>query len=99
MKELLQYLVSKILPHGDQAEIQEKIEDGGTVRLTLITHPEDIGLAIGKEGKTAKALREILKIRAIQNNQRVYLEIKSSDEAKAETSNEETNLTAEDLLA
>ncbi|NTV31161.1 KH domain-containing protein [candidate division WWE3 bacterium] len=91
MKELLQYLVIKILPHGNDAKIEESIEDNGTVRFTLITHPEDIGLAIGKEGRTAKALREMLKIQAIQQNKRVYLDIKSSEEV-------ETLPTAEDLL-
>ena len=96
MKELLEHLAQRILPHGDIAEVREEVEQG-TVRLTLITHPEDIGLAIGKNGKTAKALREILKIKAIQDNQRVYLDIHSSDE-ESHPMPEHATPTADELL-
>lgn len=81
MKELLTYLAQSILPHPDEVTVTEEVTPDGTVRLTLITHPEDTGLAIGKGGKIAHALREVIKIKAMQEKKRVYLDIRSSDEA------------------
>lgn len=80
MKELLEYLAKNILTHPDDIQIEEEILDDGAIRLTLITHPEDTGLAIGKSGKTVRALREILKIKAIQTNEKIFLEVRSSEE-------------------
>lgn len=80
MRELLEYLAQNILPHGDEVEVTKATADDDTVKLTLTTHPDDTGLAIGKGGKTAHALREVIKIKAMQEGKRVYLDIRSSDE-------------------
>jgi uncharacterized protein len=84
MKELLEYIAKKILPHAEDVMVEESINEDGSTQLRLVTHPEDAGLAIGKEGKTARALRELLKIKAIQLGVRVYLKIQSTDEYQAE---------------
>lgn len=80
MKELLEHIASRILPHPEDFRVEESVDDQGNVRLTLTTHPDDTGLAIGKEGRTARALRELLKIKAIQNHQRIFLDIRSDGE-------------------
>ena len=80
MKELLTFLAQHILPHGDSVEIIEEQDETGSFVYTLYTHPDDTGIAIGKNGKTVHALREILKVQAMQKGIRVNLTIKSSDE-------------------
>ncbi len=80
MTELLEYITKRILRHPDDIKVEEET-DGDTVRVTLYTHPDDIGLAIGKNGKTANALRELLKVKAINSNQRIFLDIKTVEEA------------------
>src|SRR5665811_634988 len=80
MKELLTYLTKHILPHAEDIEILEACNETGDVSFTLYTNPEDTGIAIGKGGKTAHALRELLKVKAMQTGQRVSLTIKSTDE-------------------
>lgn len=84
MRELLEYLARRILPHPDEVSVTEDIADDGSVRLTLVTHPDDTGLAIGKGGKIAHALREVIKIKAMQEEKRVYLDIRSRDEVPKE---------------
>lgn len=80
MKELLTYLAGSILPHSEDIEIIENKDEGGNVNLTLVTHPEDTGLAIGKGGKTAHALRELLKVKAMNKGERVTLTIIASSD-------------------
>lgn len=84
MKELLTHIAKKILPHPDDVQVIEEVREDGSIHLTLITNDEDTGLAIGKGGKTAHALRELLKIKAIQDNTKIYVDIKSSTDAHAE---------------
>ena len=80
MKELLEHIAIRILPHAEDVEVIEEAKEDGSIRLILITNEEDTGLAIGKGGKTAHALRELLKIKAIQENTKIYLDIKSNTE-------------------
>ncbi len=79
MTELLEYITKRILRHPEAVKVEEEV-DGNTVRVTLYTHPDDIGLAIGKNGKTANALRELLKVKAINSKQRIFLDIKTAQE-------------------
>lgn len=85
MRELLKYLAQNILPHGDAVEVSESAIDENTIKLTLITHPDDTGLAIGKGGHVAHALRELVKIKAMQEGKRVYLDIRSLAETQAQS--------------
>lgn len=89
MKELLEYIAKKILSHPDDIRIDEQTDENGNVNITLITHPDDIGLAIGKGGRTAHSLRELLKIKAMQMRVRVFLTIKTPDEVASDEQSKE----------
>ncbi len=93
MQETLKLIASKILPHGDQVVVTEHTDEFGNLHLTLITHPDDIGLAIGKGGKTVNAMRELLKIQAVQQGIRLFLDVRSSEE-DAEPTTESAPATA-----
>ena len=55
-------------------EIERKIDDLGTL-ITLKVAKEDMGKVIGKEGKTAKSLRILLRVIGSQKDERVNLKI------------------------
>ncbi len=75
-----------MLPHPDSVEILETRDEAGNVNFTLYTHEEDTGIAIGKGGKTAHALRELLKVKAMQTGERVSLTIKPETEKENNSS-------------
>lgn len=69
MKDLLAFLTKSIVEHPEEIVIEEKEEDGQT-NLTLQAYQDDIKMIIGKKGRTIKAIRELLKIRAIKEKKK-----------------------------
>jgi len=69
MKDLLAFLTKSIVDHPEEIVIEEKEEDG-QINLNLQANPEDIKMIIGKKGRTIKAIRELLKIRAIKEKKK-----------------------------
>ncbi|MCA9391840.1 KH domain-containing protein [candidate division WWE3 bacterium] len=84
MKELIEFVAKKFVSHPEDVVVTEETDDEGNARITLITNPDDVGMAIGKGGKTAHALRELLKVKATGTGQRVFLDIRSSEEQPAD---------------
>lgn len=72
MKKLLEYLVSSIVQNPNEIEIKEKMENS-YVNLILTAHADDIKTIIGKNGRTIKALRELLKIKALKEGKRINI--------------------------
>ena len=61
MKELLEYIVKELVDSPDDVEIEEEEEDDKTVIFKLKVAEDDLGKVIGKKGRTANALRVILR--------------------------------------
>ena len=59
----------------DQVEVREFEEDEDTIVLELTVAEEDRGKVIGRQGRTAKALRGIMKAGGIKEGKRVLVEI------------------------
>lgn len=70
----LEYAVKAMVDHPDAVTITRTIDQMG-VLLTLTVHPEDMPKIIGKGGKTAEALRILLRIIGMRGNARVNLKI------------------------
>ena len=66
--------VKSIVSKPDQVEVKRTIDERG-VLIELKVDAEDMGTIIGKEGRTAKALRTILRVIGAKNNARVNLKI------------------------
>lgn len=75
MKEFLEYLVKSIVKNEDAVSIEESADLNGSPLLKLTVGQEDMGLIIGKEGKTIKSLRNILKAKAVKENKRINVEL------------------------
>ncbi len=73
-REFVEYVVKMLLDHPDDVKVERKIDEMG-VLITLDVNPEDMGMVIGRDGVTAKALRTLLRVIGARNNARVNLKI------------------------
>ena len=76
MKELLEYIVREMVDRPEAVRVHER---GGqyTVTLELKVDERDAGKVIGRGGRVAKALRDVLGIAAARERKRVHLDINS----------------------
>jgi predicted RNA-binding protein YlqC (UPF0109 family) len=74
MKELIQYIVAALVDHPDQVQVKESEQDD-TIIIELTVAKEDLGKVIGKQGRTARAMRSVLAAAAAKINKRSRLEI------------------------
>ena len=75
MRELLEYLVRQLVDEPDEVSVEEFEEEDGTVVLELAVAGDDYGRIIGKGGRTANALRTVVKAAAVKENRRVLVDI------------------------
>ena len=75
MKELLEYLARGLVEHPDQVRVNELHEDDGATVLALSVADEDYGNVIGRGGRTAAALRTVVKTAATKSKRRVFVDI------------------------
>ena len=74
MKELVLVMARALVDKPDEVEINE-IQGDVTTILELKVAKEDLGKVIGKQGKTAHAMRSILNATATKLKKRAVLEI------------------------
>ena len=65
MKELLEYIARELVEDPEAVEVSEHHDDRG-VLLQLSVGPEDMGKVIGKGGRTARAIRQVVKAAAMR---------------------------------
>lgn len=58
--DALDHLVRGIVAHPDDVQVRNKTLRRGTL-LEVRVHPEDLGRVIGRSGRTATALRTVVK--------------------------------------
>ena len=74
MKELILVMAKALVDQPDKVEIRE-VEGDVTTILELKVAKDDLGKVIGKQGKTAHAMRAILNATATKLKKRAVLEI------------------------
>lgn len=70
----VEMVVKAIVDNPDKVTTERTVDERG-VLITLTVAPEDMGKLIGKEGRTAKAIRTLLRVLGAKNNARVNLKI------------------------
>ena len=76
MKQLVEYIVSNLVNHPEDVVIEEQSTDDAEFTLINIqVNQEDIGRVIGKSGKVIKAIRQIVRIAAIQKGLKVRVDL------------------------
>ena len=74
IKDLMAEIARALVDHPEGVQVRAVAGSHVTV-LELETHPEDLGKVIGREGRTAKAIRTILGTAGVKLHKRVTLEI------------------------
>jgi uncharacterized protein len=74
LRELIDYLARGLVDHPEEVEVEE-VEETDALVFELKVAEEDLGKVIGKQGRTAKALRTILSAASAKTRRRVILEI------------------------
>jgi predicted RNA-binding protein YlqC (UPF0109 family) len=74
LKELVRFIAQSLVDQPDAVEVFESDEDGTTV-LELEVAQEDLGKVIGKQGRTARAMRTVLSAASTKLKKRAVLEI------------------------
>lgn len=80
MRDLLEFILEGIVDK-EKFSIEESEEDG-KVTLKVIADSDITGLIIGKEGKTVKAIQNLLRVRARLENKSIFLNIESAGESR-----------------
>jgi predicted RNA-binding protein YlqC (UPF0109 family) len=75
VQELLEYLARALVDDPQAVRVEQFDEDDGTVVLELSVGEDDYGKVIGRGGRTANALRTVLKAAAAKEGCRVFVDI------------------------
>ena len=74
MKQLIETIAKALVDHPEEVRVLE-IQGERTSVIELAVAKDDLGKVIGKQGRTAKALRTILTAASTKINKRSVLEI------------------------
>ena len=74
MKELIKYIAQALVDNPENVSVNE-VEGNQTSVLELKVAKEDLGKVIGKQGRTARAMRTILSAASAKVKKRTVLEI------------------------
>ncbi len=74
MKELIEYIAKALVDNPEQVQVSEVVGDQTSV-LELKVAKEDLGKVIGKQGRSARAMRTILSAASTKLKKRTVLEI------------------------
>jgi len=74
MKELIKSIAQSLVDHPEQVSVNE-IEGSQTSVLELKVAKDDLGKVIGKQGRTAQAIRTVLNAASAKLKKRSVLEI------------------------
>jgi hypothetical protein len=94
-KEFLEYIVKELVDHPSDVKVERKVDEMG-VLLSLKVNPEDMGQIIGREGSTAKAIRNLVRIVGLKNHARVNLKIEEPEGGRAPRT-ERKEVSSEDI--
>lgn len=73
--DVLDYLARSLVDNPDEVAVRKTGERDGETVLELRVHHEDMGKVIGKRGRTAKALRTMVKAAATREGGSAVVEI------------------------
>ena len=74
MRELVELIAKALVDHPDEVVVTEE-QEGKNIRIQLHVAPSDMGKVIGKQGRSAKAIRSVVKAAASRDDIRVDVDI------------------------
>ncbi len=104
MQELLEFIVKGIVTKPEEVKVTPETSPEGELNFKLKVAPEDMGTVIGKGGRIIRAIRSLVRIKAIHEDKRVNVELeevpgyvkplKEGEEAGAQAEGAEAALSA-----
>ncbi|MFW5920877.1 MAG: KH domain-containing protein [Polyangiales bacterium] len=74
LQDLIAYIAKSLVDDPSQVEVNA-VEGDRTIIVELVVSPEDLGKVIGREGRTARAMRTLLAATSARHQKRAVLEI------------------------
>jgi len=87
-QQFVEMIVKEIVDNPDKVKTERKVDEMG-VLIELTVAPDDMGKIIGKEGKTAKSIRTLLRVLGARERARVNLKIIEPETGQEVSSNDE----------
>jgi predicted RNA-binding protein YlqC (UPF0109 family) len=78
MKELIEYIARSLVDDPTQVQVSQRRRGEGS-ELSLLVAKEDMGRVIGRNGRVANAIRQLLQVAAAQDGKKVTLQISEPD--------------------
>jgi predicted RNA-binding protein YlqC (UPF0109 family) len=75
LKDVLEYLARNLVDDPDSVSVTQIDEEDGRVRLELRVAPDDMGKVIGRGGRTARAIRTVVRASATRTGAPVLVDI------------------------
>jgi predicted RNA-binding protein YlqC (UPF0109 family) len=75
MKELIEFIAKALVENPEAVTVSQEEAEDGSILVKLAAAPEDMGRIIGKQGRTAKAMRTLLNAKATRESCRASLQI------------------------
>lgn len=97
-QQFVEYIVKQLVTKPDKVHTERKIDELG-VLIELTVDREDMGVIIGKEGKTAKAIRTLLRVLGAKNDARINLKIIEPEGGEVTKKEEKPEETTDDEVA
>lgn len=95
-QDFVEMVVKAIVDNPDKVSTSRSVDEMG-VLVELTVDPTDMGKIIGKEGRTAKAVRTLLRVFGAKNNARINLKIVEPEGSERPERKEEKTSEAEEI--
>jgi len=94
-QEFVETVVKAIVDNPSDVQTTRRVDEMG-VLIELTVNPADMGKIIGKEGRTAKSIRTLLRVLGAKNNARVNLKIVEPEGGKEVSIPDDNSAVAEE---
>ncbi len=74
VKDVLEYIAKNVVDEPDAVRVTE-VENGDTISLKLAVAADDVGKVIGRRGRTARAIRDMVRAAGVKAGVNVSVEI------------------------
>ncbi len=75
LKELLEFLAKALVDRPGEVRVSQYEEDSDTIVLELEVAEEDRGKVIGRQGRTVKALRAVIRAGGVRDGKRILVDV------------------------
>ncbi len=75
MKEFVEFIAKHLVDHAEDVVLEMNTSDERIIEIILKVNPSDVGKVIGKQGKTAQAIRTLLTAVSAKEGKKAVLKI------------------------